>query len=406
MGPHSSCAVQCEPAAPPDSFRFGPEGDGDDGTGKLHGNCLVAKVPECRGGGGAGLPLWRAREALLEELQALQARALDGEFFGVRLIRVEADIRVVGVEEAMLWLREQPAHPKVFFMNPSGSHMCAGAGAAHRVSGDGDLRAPLVPEGTPACIRYYGGSRFDAGGAVGAEWAPFGGHLFVLPQVELLHTRDATDDAGDLSDEAPPLEPSTLAGGAALLAVNVRADQGRSWADALGAAAAAVAAVETEVGCEHVLPPVAGEGMGTSFEEWAAGVRGALARFDDGCGGLRKVVLARNHKVPRVPCPASPALHVPPLLTAAIERKFLSRLLTTVIAESVLLSSRLSASSSPPQVSFRADVCALDILLALRTHRGYLFGLQPAPGAAFVGCSPEPLFRVADDAVHPPPPSY
>ena len=144
---------------------------------------LVVKVPECRGASGGNLPLWRARDAAAEQLRALQTRAQGGEFSGMQLMRVEAGLRGFGVEEAMLWLRAQPPFPKVFFMNPEGSHMCAGAGAAHLVTGDGELHAPLLPEGTPPSFRYYGGSRFDAGALVGVEWEKFGGHFFVLPQV-------------------------------------------------------------------------------------------------------------------------------------------------------------------------------------------------------------------------------
>ncbi|KAJ1490383.1 hypothetical protein T484DRAFT_1777383, partial [Baffinella frigidus] len=143
---------------------------------------LVVKVPECSGVNGGNLPLWRARDAAAEQLRALQTRALGGEFSGVLLMRVEAGVRGFGVEEAMLWLRVQPPFPKVFFMNPEGSHMCAGAGSAHLVTGDGELHAPLLPEGTPPSFRYYGGSRFDAGAQVGVEWEKFGGHFFVLPQ--------------------------------------------------------------------------------------------------------------------------------------------------------------------------------------------------------------------------------
>jgi hypothetical protein len=147
---------------------------------------LVVKVPECRGASGGNLPLWRARDAAAEQLRALQTRAQGGEFAGMQLMRVEAGLRGFADEEAMLWLRAQPAYPKVFFMNPEGSHMCAGAGAAHLVTGDGELHAPLLLEGTPPSFRYYGGSRFDAGALVGVEWEKFGGHFFVLPQVPRL----------------------------------------------------------------------------------------------------------------------------------------------------------------------------------------------------------------------------
>ncbi|EKX44467.1 hypothetical protein GUITHDRAFT_72190, partial [Guillardia theta CCMP2712] len=228
------------------------------------------------------------------------------------LVRIEVRICSFDVEDAMLWLRSQHEFPKVFFLNPERSHIAAGVGSAHLVSGEGDLQRHLLPEGTPACFRYYGGSRFDAGARVGKEWQEFGGHYFVLPQIEIFYSNCA--NAQDATKS-------------------------------LGEAISAVKQMNVVLSEERDLPKPSSMKDGSSYEHWKSSIESALEELKKGAE-LRKVVLSRNFFV-----------------------------------------------------EFSTEVEPMDLLLKLKYHQGYLFCLQPTPGSAFLGCSPEPLFKISHDII-------
>ena len=298
------------------------------------------------------VPLWRARDMMIGELRALQQLAAQGRLEGKQLLRLEVRVSGVGVEEAMLWLRSQPVVPRVFFLNPDSSLLSAGCGEAHRVSGNGDLPGALVREGTPPAFRYFGGSRFDLGAQVGQEWADFGGHFFVLPQLELIYTagqpgpeRGQGEAEWEQRGTAATSSRSNLQNRTYTFAVNARVASGDDWSDALARALQAVEQMHVTFGMERELPTPLSMGNGTSFENWKSSVEKALAELGKG-GELRKVVLSRNFFV-----------------------------------------------------QFGSDVEPMDLLLKLRAHNGYLFMLQPSLHAAFLGCSPEPLFRISHDVI-------
>jgi len=299
------------------------------------------------------VPLWRAQDLMIGELRALQQLAAQRRLEGKQLLRLEVRVGGVGVEEAMLWLRSQSMVPRIFFLNPDSSLLSAGCGQAHRVSGNGDLPCALVREGTPPAFRYFGGSRFDLGAQVGQEWADFGGHFFVLPQLELVYTVDQPEPGPRRGQGEAEWEQrstaeksrSNLHNCTFTLAVNARAASGDDWPDALARALQAVEQMRVTFGMERDLPTPLSMGNGTSFEDWKSSVEKALAELGKG-GELRKVVLSRNFFV-----------------------------------------------------QFGSDVDPMDLLLKLRVHNGYLFLLQPSPSAAFLGCSPEPLFRISHDMI-------
>ena len=295
------------------------------------------------------VPLWRARDMVLTELRALQQLAGQGRLEGKELLRLEVRVGGFGVDESMLWLRAQTMLPRVFFLNPDSSLLSAGCGQAHLVSGDGDLPGELVKRGTPPEIRYFGGSRFDLGADVGQEWQDFQGHFFVLPQLEIVYM-PAPGQQPEHRDEweqrsTGENKRSSLQNRAFTFAVNARAGAGEGWAGALQRAVQAVEGMRVSCGAERELPTPIKMEVGTSFQDWQASVQRALTELEKG-GELRKVVLSRNFFV-----------------------------------------------------QFGSDVEPLDLLFKLRAHNGYLFCLQPSAEACFLGCSPEPLFRISHDVI-------
>ena len=299
------------------------------------------------------VPLWRSRDLMLAELRALQDLAAQGRLEGKELLRLEVRVSGFGVEESMLWLRSQAMLPRIFFLNPDSSLLSAGCGEAHLVRGTGDLPGALVKEGTPPAFRYFGGSRFDGGAEVGQEWADFGGHFFVLPQLELIYTADQATPVQQQEQGDPEWEQrstadnkrSNLQNRTFTFAVNVKAGFEDGWSGALARAVQAVQGMRVTYGMERELPAPISMGNGTTYEDWKSSVERALNELGKG-GEFKKVVLSRNFFV-----------------------------------------------------QFGSDVEPLDLLLKLRAHNGYLFCLQPSSHAAFLGCSPEPLFRISHDVI-------
>ena len=243
------------------------------------------------------VPLWRARDMILTELRALEELAAQGHMKDRELLRLEAKVIGFGVEESMLWLRSQSMLPRVFFLNPDSSLLSAGCGEAHRVSGNGDLQDALVKAGTPPAFRYFGGSRFDSGAQVGKEWADFGGHFFVLPQLELVYTSEqCVQQHGDSEWEQRSTgdnKRGNLQNRIFTFAVNIKAGSDGGWSAALARATHAVEGMCVTLGMERELPTPTSMGNGTSYEDWKSSVERALAELGKG-GELRKVVLSRN----------------------------------------------------------------------------------------------------------------
>lgn len=262
-----------------------------------------------------------------------------------RFVRIEVPVSdILDEESALLWLRGQPERlmPRLFFRVPERGLVVAGVGAAHCVGGAEELGASkeklgLCGKDVPAAVTYYGGGRFDPQYPhPSAEWQGFGTSYLVLPALELIRRTRHGDG---------PLD------GSFLLALNLRFSNvqelqaGRTaLLHLLRDVQVAATDGDDEGAGDALLPaPVSCEEP-SQFDAWHEGVGKALAAMQ--AGEYRKVVLARavHFTFPRKPRP-------------------------------------------------------LDLVLRLRGHYGYLFCLQLDADRAFLGCTPEQLFRVAGGAI-------
>lgn len=129
--------------------------------------------------------------------------------------------------EALAWLRNQTALPKVYWSDRKQSCAVAACGAADQLAGDDagifellfERMSERLQHAGPA-TRYYGGLRFARAEArpPAAVWREFGAARFVLPRFELRTTArgsslvcqwfDSADDTDALFDALASLRPA------------------------------------------------------------------------------------------------------------------------------------------------------------------------------------------------------
>jgi menaquinone-specific isochorismate synthase len=263
-----------------------------------------------------------------------------------KYLRLQVAVTLEDVDDTILWLRGQKVLPRIFYADPEQRLVSAGAGSAHTLQGTGYLETFPIHSNLPPEFRYYGGERFDQASSPEKEWSDFGGHLFVLPRMELVRSREPFSDKNikNCSQVLDSTEQEFL------LAVNIFFGDGakvhrHGFQEQLQDALQCVQRMGTSwLRKQCPIPMPSATELDTSWEQWRAAVDGALERMAS--GQLDKVVLARSCLV------------------------------------------RLAAAVDP-----------LDILLRLRPAGSYRFFLQPAHGRAFLGCSPERLFRAADGVI-------
>ena len=103
-----------------------------------------------------------------------------------RVARISVD---AGPADALAWLREQRAYPRLYWSGRDGGTETAATGAADLQTGEGPEDVGVLGKRLHAAgeagVRYYGGGRFDPGRGTEEEWEPFGAYHFVLPRFEL-----------------------------------------------------------------------------------------------------------------------------------------------------------------------------------------------------------------------------
>ncbi|GAB0489388.1 hypothetical protein MMPV_000607 [Pyropia vietnamensis] len=285
------------------------------------------------------------------------------------------------------WLREQPPRERLYFRCRDGRHETAAAGFAVTASGAGGYGAAahaalieLLPPDAPLA-RFYGGIRFDAGGGHDGgsddggesggghgggcdggggdgsgkpgDWSAFRGYTFVLPALELQRLNGAFPDRSR-----------------SVLAVNIlAADPSVIAAAAAAVAAATDGAPPVARGPPHTTARAATVTDVDNYSRWRSSMATVLAAI--AAGTYDKIVLARR-KAFRFD-PASPP---------------------DAVAVAAALQARQAASSAAAAAAAAASG-ASGASTALAAARGtYLFVLQLADGTAFVGCTPERLFRL------------
>ncbi len=225
----------------------------------------------------------------------------------------------VGPVDALGWLREQRAYPRMYWSGREGGAEISAVGVADLQTGDGPgdidvLRKRLLESGDGE-VRYYGGGRFDPEREASEEWGPFGSYSFVLPRFEL--------HAGE--------EGATLMCNLVLPRDASRQEEVLGQIEGLRAPSG---------GRDATLPEPLYRKDAPEHEGWGGNVGRALAAFSEGRMG--KVVLARR-----------------------------------------------------AVFGFGEDLDGLLLAEELRDAAPdcFRFYVQPVEGAAFLGASPERLFR-------------
>ena len=266
-----------------------------------------------------------------------------------RLTRLEVEIAVEGLEP-MVWLAHQQVMPRVYFSNQDKSLRAAGVGAAERIDGSAEEALRSLAGGSSSRTRFYGGGRFDPEADVRDEWAGFGRSVFVLPLFELqvcdggrcflaCHLRWAHDGSG-------PLTWERAARGALLLLQQLHVS------------------AEVVSPPQQPLPTLVSHEGSLSPDDWEEAIGRVLHGIES--GAMSKVVLAQRVRLQ---------------FDAAIEPlHVLLRLLEVNDAA-------IAEEARQPNGSHRAG----------GNRHAYLFLLQLDTNLAFMGCSPEKLFKLEGD---------
>lgn len=157
------------------------------------------------------------------------------------------------------WLEACPVYPRMFWRSRSGASQTLAAGVA--ASGPLEMLIEMLKTADSG-VRVFGGQRFDAGFAPGAEWGGFPSSFYFIPKAEIIHS-----------------------GGRARLAVNLAPgaldlDDISEWIASIGG--------EPSMPRRSVLT----RWDQPNFEGWSATVGASLDAFKSGV--MRKVVLARK----------------------------------------------------------------------------------------------------------------
>ena len=272
------------------------------------------------------------------------------------LLRIE--VEVSAALEPAFWLAHQRVCPRVYLSNQDKSLRAAGVGEAKRISSAGmfgDLEwaaASRILDGASPRARFYGGIRFDSEASVTDEWRKFGGSVFILPLVDLQVCGDGRCYVGCqlVFDHGTAAKAQTIeAASRQVLAVL----QDLHWA----------ADVVSPV--QQVLPTLVAHEASLSAGAWDAAVKTVLQGIDD--GKWSKVVLAQRVNLE---------------FSARLEPMYL--LLRLLDADDAAV-----ANTSPHGMSNSAK--------PTRPRHAYLFLLQLDEQTAFMGCTPEKLFKLAGD---------
>ena len=295
-----------------------------------------------------------ASQALLDPLVAALRRpsradpdfeaAPAAEAAGAAVLRLS--VPVTRSADPLEWLAAQEGgEGRALFANSERTVYRAGIGAALTLEGADGLSAEewgavgRLPEG----CALIGGLRFDRGtpeGERGDEWSAFGGHRFVLPAVELLAER--------------------LEGGGqrAMLSVHASFRDAAELDGALRETRALLEGMRADGRAAGSVPRAVRREESGSREEWEGSVSNVLSLLQQRTDAVEKVVLARRVDFILPADGAAPPLDAVALLAALCEA----------------------------ERTGRAD-------------QGHLILMEPRGGGAFLGVSPERLFRADGAAV-------
>lgn len=284
----------------------------------------------------------------------------------VQLTRLE--VQVEETREPMHWLAAQRIYPRVYFSNQDKSLIAAGVGAAERVDGTAEDALHRLAGAGSARARFYGGLRFDDEAETRQEWASFGMGVFVLPLWEIqicdggrcylaCHLRWVTAPA-------IPSEVEALQDGGVTPDTSSAAAPG--WERATRAALLVLLQLHTSAEAvpppQQPLPTLVAHEVSLEQDAWCEAVEHVLRGIEN--SEWSKVVLAQRVRLQ---------------FDAALEPlHLLLRLLEVNVAAIAEDETARPASQDG-------------------ARHAYLFLLQLDKHAAFMGCTPEKLFKVEGD---------
>jgi isochorismate synthase EntC len=343
--------------------------------------------------------LWAARQRIAQVLAAPESPVASAGG-GAGVLRIEVALK--SPAEPMQWLSHQAVYPRLYFADRDKDVVVAGVGAAETVHGANGADPAVWQRlstalGSTERARFYGGARFDSHAdpaQSGPEWAAFGGCIFVLPLWELQLSRAGCHLACHLRWGAP-------ADGA------FGAPAGHSFRQAADEALLMMERltwlVEPVPRPVQALPLCLGQHTAVSKPEWAEAVQRVLTGCES--GAWSKVVLAQRVRL-QLSQPIE-ALHLLRCLLDADPIRVAPGGGTKGANSARPAARTMQAAEGPAAASDQAPPPAAGTNVpAAPTRRSgspptaspprhaYLFLLQPHPDTAFLGCSPEQLFRL------------
>jgi menaquinone-specific isochorismate synthase len=148
---------------------------------------LLSSRTDSIGAGASDGVRWVLADRVAHALSAVGTQPAIGA--GERVVRLAVPL---GPVNPLVWLREQPFFPKLYWSGRNEGESVAGVGAADVQEGDASespdalrKRVASLLVSDASGVRYYGGLRFDPSREPDEEWAPFGAYRFVLPRFEL-----------------------------------------------------------------------------------------------------------------------------------------------------------------------------------------------------------------------------
>ena len=246
--------------------------------------------------------------------------------------------------------------PMIYLSNAENTFEAASVGSALTINNLHDETYWKIIKSLPEGSGVYGGKRFDEDGDVSDEWKEFGKELWILPAVELRHTRlkEDSEEMSTSTSTSPPSSSSDMKNGDYEMSLIVHLHFNsfetliKETSERLDLMKKLTADVSTSVPCT-TLPPISYRGCNPDAQDvFEKGINAALQKFKDEEEDLEKVVLARRS-----------------------------------------------------DLKFNTELNGLDVMKKLRFGGsvGHFFYMDPGKGAGkeFLGCTPERLFQVRGD---------
>lgn len=279
------------------------------------------------------------------------------------------------------WLRAHPCHQKLYFRAPHSNFQVAAIAFSHKASGplftqSVHQQLSSILDVAHPYMRFYGGIRFHVNPSSNSpspspEWAPYHGYTFILPAVELFCDSDST----------------------VFLAANFYPPMG--VAPIFSALASVASPSFALITCppSFLMPTAYSVEDLTDFPTWDCAMTKVLDHIASHC--YEKIVLARRKQFTFHENSTPQPLHI--LSALAHQNCVIVKSPTSTTSSSSSLPSPSSSSVTVAEGDTENDVSIVH--RPINHSNAYLFCLQLDEDKAFLGCTPERLFKLDDHTV-------